>query len=207
MGVQRPADQRLAGHDVVAVLNQHVGGRENQVLANFHIVPDDGDDVAVDLNAASDVGYHLFDGLAFTGLGCFDSIFGGLLDGGLGLLVLERGHAGGQDHPWLDGFALIHQDQAVLRGLVVLAEFFFTGDSEAAAFFVGLHLDHAVNVGQDGCSLGHARLKELLYPGKTAGDVQTGNTASVERPHGQLGAGLADALGGDDADGLSHLNE
>ena len=38
---------------------------------------------------------------------------------------------------------------------------------------------------------------------QTGGDVQAGDAAGMERPHRQLRAGLADRLGGDDADRLA----
>src|SRR3954447_10594197 len=48
------------------------------------------------------------------------------------------------------------------------------------------------------------RLEDLLHTWQTLRDVVgRGDTAGVERPHRQLGAGLTDRLGGDDADGLT----
>src|SRR5439155_2978833 len=41
----------------------------------------------------------------------------------------------------------------------------------------------------------------------THGDVLAGDTTGVERTHRELGARLADGLGGDDADGLADLDE
>nr|WP_231948670.1 hypothetical protein [Jiangella alkaliphila] len=52
-----------------------------------------------------------------------------------------------------------------------------------------------------------ARLEQLDHTRQTVRDVLTGDTAGVERPHGQLGAGLADGLGGDDADRLADVDE
>jgi hypothetical protein len=54
--------------------------------------------------------------------------------------------------------------------------------------------------------LGGASLEQLDHAGQTAGDVGAGDTAGVEGPHGELGAGLADGLGGDHADGLADLD-
>ena len=53
---------------------------------------------------------------------------------------------------------------------------------------------------------GAAGLEQLDDAGQTAGDVLAGDTTGVERPHRQLRAGLADRLGGDDADGLAELD-
>ena len=54
---------------------------------------------------------------------------------------------------------------------------------------------------------GRAGLEQLDDAGQTVGDVLTGDTTGVERPHGQLRAGLADRLGGDDADRLAEVDE
>ena len=55
---------------------------------------------------------------------------------------------------------------------------------------------------------GRAGLEQLDDPGQTAGDVTggAGDAAGVEGPHRQLGAGLADRLGRDDADRLAVLD-
>ena len=69
-------------------------------------------------------------------------------------------------------------------------------------------LDDAVDVADLGLALGDAGLEQLLDTRQTGGDVQAGDAAGVERPHRQLRAGLADRLGGDDADrlaGADHL--
>ena len=42
---------------------------------------------------------------------------------------------------------------------------------------------------------------------QTVRDVLTGDAAGVEGTHGQLGAGLADRLGGDDADRLADVDQ
>ena len=55
--------------------------------------------------------------------------------------------------------------------------------------------------------LGIAGLEQLLDARQAGGDVQAGDAAGVERPHGQLGARLADRLGGDDADRLADADQ
>jgi hypothetical protein len=45
-----------------------------------------------------------------------------------------------------------------------------------------------------------AGLEELGDTRQTVGDVLTRDTTGVERAHRELGTGLADRLGGDDAD-------
>ena len=154
------------------------------MFPDFDVVPNDGDDSGVDLHSAANVGDDLLDGFAVPGFGGLSGFFSGLLYGGLGLLALESGHAGGQDHTRLHGFALIHQDLASLGGLVVLAELFPADQAQTASFFIGRKFDYAVDVGQDGRALGHAGLEEFFHPGQTAGDVQSGDAAGVERPHG-----------------------
>ena len=60
--------------------------------------------------------------------------------------------------------------------------------------------------GPAGGALGAAGLEQLDHAGQTAGDVLTGHATGVEGPHRQLRAGLADRLGGDDADRLAELD-
>ncbi len=58
-----------------------------------------------------------------------------------------------------------------------------------------------------GLALGDAGLEQLLDARQAGGDVHArGDAAGVERPHGQLRPGLADRLGGDDADRLTRAD-
>ena len=77
---------------------------------------------------------------------------------------------------------------------------------DAATRLVVLDPDHARVVGQDRGTLGGAGLEELDHAGQAVGDVLTDDTTGVEGPHGQLRAGLADGLGGNDADRLAELD-
>ena len=56
-------------------------------------------------------------------------------------------------------------------------------------------------------ALGRARLEQLDDARQPVGDVGLGHATGVEGPHRELGAGLADRLGGDDADGLAELDQ
>ena len=75
------------------------------------------------------------------------------------------------------------------------------------AGLAGQDLDHAVDVADLRLALGDARLEELLDARQAGRDVEPGDTAGVERAHRQLRAGLADRLGGDDADRLAGTDE
>ena len=79
------------------------------------------------------------------------------------------------------------------------------GDRDALAFVLA-DADDAAGLGQTGRTTRRAGLEQLDDARQTAGDVLAGNTTGVERAHRQLGAGLADRLSGDDADGLTELD-
>src|SRR4029079_1804256 len=81
------------------------------------------------------------------------------------------------------------------------------GSDDDLASLVGLlDLDPAGGLGDRRTPLRAARLEDLLATRQTLRDVVgRGHTAGVEGPHRQLGAGLADRLGGDDADRLARV--
>ena len=66
--------------------------------------------------------------------------------------------------------------------------------------------DHAGDAGQGGLALRGSCLEQLHDPRKTTCEVLADDASGVEGTHGQLGAGLADRLCGDDADGLTDLD-
>jgi hypothetical protein len=80
------------------------------------------------------------------------------------------------------------------------------GDGGHDALLGLLDGDGAGDLAEYGHLLGLAGLEQLLDTGKALGDVVAGDAAGVEGTHGQLGAGLADGLGGDDADGLAGVH-
>src|SRR5262249_45547617 len=64
-----------------------------------------------------------------------------------------------------------------------------------AAGFLADPLQVAVDLRDDGLALRNPSLEQLLDPRQTLGDVHSGNTAGVERPHGELGSRLTNRLG------------
>ena len=69
-----------------------------------------------------------------------------------------------------------------------------------------LDLDPALVLADGRHALRDTGLEELLDTRQAVGDVLARHTTGVEGPHGELGAGLADRLGGDDADGLADVH-
>ena len=82
------------------------------------------------------------------------------------------------------------------------------GDDDQLAGLLGvLDPDPAGRLADRGDALGGTCLEQLDHAGQAVRDVLTRDAAGVERTHGQLGAGLADRLGGDDADRLADVDE
>src|SRR5918994_190845 len=69
-----------------------------------------------------------------------------------------------------------------------------------------LERDDTVDLGQGRLGLGMAGLEGLDDPGEACRDVLAGDAAGVEGAHRELGAGLPDRLGRDDADGLTDVD-
>ena len=66
--------------------------------------------------------------------------------------------------------------------------------------------DPAGDLGDLGDALGAAGLEQLDHAREAVGDVLTRDATGVEGAHRQLRAGLADRLGGDDADRLADVD-
>ncbi len=78
-------------------------------------------------------------------------------------------------------------------------------DGDLVELVVVLQADSPGDLGDRRLAARDTRLEQLLHAGQTAGDVLT-DAALVEGAHGQLGAGLADGLRGDDTDGLADVH-
>src|SRR4028118_1049799 len=81
------------------------------------------------------------------------------------------------------------------------------GDGQLAELLAVLDPDAAGQLGDRGLALGAAGPGELHPTRPAVGDVLTRDTTGVEGAHRQLGAGLTDRLGGDDADRLADVDE
>ena len=81
------------------------------------------------------------------------------------------------------------------------------GDDDLLGLLGLLDTDAAGRLRDRGDTLGRTRLEELDDTRQTLGDVVTGHTTGVEGTHRQLGAGLTDGLGGDDADRLTDVDQ
>ena len=93
-----------------------------------------------------------------------------------------------------------HRDQQVLLAVVA-------SDDQALAVGVVLDLEGARGLGHGRLALGRTGLEELLDARQPLSDVSGARrTTGVEGAHRQLRAGLADGLGGDDADGLADID-
>ena len=81
------------------------------------------------------------------------------------------------------------------------------GDDDGARLVGVLDGHDAADLGDLRQALRLARLEQLDDARQAVRDVRAGDAAGVERPHGQLRAGLADRLGGDDADRVADLRD
>jgi len=81
------------------------------------------------------------------------------------------------------------------------------GDFYLPAFIALDYLGGSVNLGDNSLSPGSPGFKKLLNPGETAGNIETDNASGMEGTQRQLGAGLADTLGSDNAYGYIGLNK
>ena len=205
--VQGAVHEGSAGVDPLAVgdFERHLG--VDFVGAHFLLAPDHGDAVAGDFDFAGVVGAD--DGRD-GGAGQGEA---GRYGVGVGGAVQGAGRGGGVDDDgqgiaFVHGLAVFHQAQGAGGQLVVVPFLIVVGNADVAnAVAVLLNGHGAVNVGQDAGAFGGAHFEQLLDAGQAGGDVGAGDAAGVESPHRQLGARFADALGGDDADGLADFHQ
>src|SRR3954452_12983713 len=99
----------------------------------------------------------------------------------------------------LDDLALAHVQARPARERVAVLLARLVGDDHGAGLVGVLHRDGAADLGDLRQALRLAGLEELNDARQAVRDVRAGDAAGVERPHGQLGARLADRLGGHDA--------
>src|SRR4051794_9888809 len=107
----------------------------------------------------------------------------------------------------LDLLALDHVQARPARERVAVLLAGVVGDDHGAGLVGVLDRDHAADLGDLGQALRLARLEQLDDARQAVRDVRAGDAAGVERAHGQLRAGLADRLGGDDAHRVADLGQ
>ncbi len=122
--------------------------------------------------------------------------------------VVRVGGTHGELLAHLDVLALGDQDLGALRDRVRrLVAAVVRGDDELLRLLRLLDPHAAGGLGDRGDTLRGTGLEELDDTRQTLGDVVTGHTTGVEGTHRQLGAGLTDGLGGDDADRLTDVDQ
>ena len=99
----------------------------------------------------------------------------------------------------LDLLALAHVQARPARERVAVLLAGLVGDDHGARLVGVLDRHHAADLGDLRQALRLACLEQLHDARQAVRDVRAGDAAGVERPHGQLRAGLADRLRGDDA--------
>ena len=93
------------------------------------------------------------------------------------------------------------RDHVLLFGAVVSDDV-----DDALALLALSEAHHTRRLGENRRALRRTGFEQLDDARQTVRDVLAGNTAGVERPHGQLRAGLTDRLSSDDADGLTEVD-
>src|SRR3990172_8735224 len=199
--VQGAIGQGLAGVNLVVVLDPQAGRGRHRVLALVALLQSDGERLDLPLSLDGDLALPLArEGALPAGPGQdLSRRHQRLL---VALLRLRLRHLR-QHGPLLHVLAVLHQHLHALRQGVIVTVEFRAHDLDPAHVALAGDLRQAVDLGDEAGALRDARLEQLLDAGQTGGDVDADDAAGVERAHGELRAGLADALGGDDPDGLS----
>lgn len=118
------------------------------------------------------------------------------VDGTFGELIarfemhsLLGGHAGTIRDRILADIALIRHDRNLAHTLTGI-----------------FNVSTALNLSDDSMVLWFTRLEKFLDTWKTLGDIVTGNTAGMERTHGELSTRLTDGLSSNNTDCLANLD-
>src|SRR5205807_7274331 len=102
------------------------------------------------------------------------------------------GRVAGQLLALHDLFPALHERLHARLQRVGDLELLLAGDLDLARLLLADDLELAVDLGDDRLALRDPGLEQLLDPGQALGDVDAGDAAGVEGPHGELGARLAD---------------
>src|SRR3954453_4878316 len=108
-------------------------------------------------------------------------------------------------HADLDALALVDEQARAPRERLAVLLPGVVGYDDGAGLVGVLDRDRARDRGDLRQALRLARLEQLHDARQAVRDVRAGDAAGVERPHGQLRAGLADRLRGDDAHRVADL--
>src|SRR3954453_13295503 len=103
-------------------------------------------------------------------------------------------------HADVDLLAPVDEEAGAPRERLAVLLAAVVGDDDGARLVGVLDRDRARDGGDLRQALRLARLEQLDDARQAGRDVRAGDAAGVERPHGQLRAGLADRLRGDEAD-------
>ena len=189
----------LAGPHLVAVLDPDSGGGRHRIFPLLRLLIDDGDFGGLPLPALKDhaTAEPGCDLLSF----CYRGLFGLLLS------LAGRGLLAGEHCVLVDSLIVLHQKLSTLGNFVLVAVELGAADGDLAQVPVPADLGCAIDLRHHALYLGCARLEQALHARQAAGDVEACHSSGVEGPHGELGTGLADALGGDNAYRRARLYE
>ena len=164
-----------------------------------HLTDDDLDVLLVDVNAL----------LTVHGENALRQIILHSFDAGDAQHVVRVQRAVGDGFALADALAMLDLQADRIRNLVLLDLAVVGGDGDVAeggAVRI-VDIDHAIDLADLRHLLRLARLEEFLNTGKTLRDIVARDAAGVEGSHGQLRAGLADGLRGNDADSLAEVDQ
>ena len=205
-GFARDLGKDVAGEDLVAISNHEVSARRHEVtLVAGGGLDDDGGLTLLVGGVGNDETREAGDFVDF------------FVEGDAFLQVLELDGAGdlgeereGVGIPLAEAIALLDRGAvfdlqlgAVDDGVTLLLAALVVDDGDGAVAVEG---DQAAILGADGDEVDEADGAGVLgLEVRGVGDARCG-AADVEGTHGELGAGLADGLRRDDADGFAHLD-